>query len=109
MPIRYIANTPAEQREMLRTIGAGSIEGLLVKVPAKARLARPLALPDALAETDLVRHLRARAATNADADGWPKALNADQPTRKRTSRITLAPKRRFNFRKMSILETCSSS
>ncbi|HEV8617195.1 MAG TPA: aminomethyl-transferring glycine dehydrogenase subunit GcvPA [Methylomirabilota bacterium] len=70
MPIRYIANTPAEQREMLRTIGAGSIEDLLVKVPAKARLARPLALPDALAETDLVRHLRARAARNADTDGY---------------------------------------
>jgi glycine dehydrogenase subunit 1 len=68
--MRYIANTPAEQREMLRTIGAGSIEDLLVKVPAKARLARPLALPDALAETDLVRHLRARAARNADADGY---------------------------------------
>jgi glycine cleavage system P protein (glycine dehydrogenase) subunit 1 len=68
MPSRYIANTPAEQRDMLKTIGAASIEDLLVKIPPKARLSRPLALPPALAETDLVRHLRALAATNADAD-----------------------------------------
>jgi glycine dehydrogenase subunit 1 len=68
MASRYIANTPAEQRDMLKTIGAASIEDLLVKIPPKARLSRPLALPPALAEADLVRHLRALAATNADAD-----------------------------------------
>src|SRR5689334_3910660 len=69
MANRYIANTPAEQRDMLRTIGVSSLEDLLVKIPPKARLSRPLALPPALAETDLVRHLRSLAARNADADG----------------------------------------
>src|SRR5437764_5666055 len=68
MASRYIANTPAEQREMLRTIGASSIEDLLVRIPPKARLSRPLALPPALAESELVRHLRALAARNADAE-----------------------------------------
>jgi glycine dehydrogenase subunit 1 len=68
MASRYIANTPAEQRDMLKTIGAASIEDLLVKIPPKARLSRPLSLPPALAEADLVRHLRTLAATNADAD-----------------------------------------
>jgi glycine cleavage system P protein (glycine dehydrogenase) subunit 1 len=68
MASRYIANTPAEQREMLKTIGAASIEDLLVKIPPKARLSRPLSLPPALAEADLVRHMRALAALNADAD-----------------------------------------
>jgi glycine dehydrogenase subunit 1 len=68
MASRYIANTPAEQREMLKMVGAASIEDLLVKIPAKARLSRPLALPPALAESDLVRHMRALAARNADAD-----------------------------------------
>jgi len=53
---------------MLKTVGAASIEDLLVKIPAKARLSRPLALPSALAESDLVRHMRALAARNADAD-----------------------------------------
>ena len=70
MASRYIANTPAEQREMLRTVGAASIEDLLVKIPPKARLSRPLALPPALAEADLVRHLRNLAAANADADRY---------------------------------------
>src|SRR5207237_1278370 len=70
MASRYIANTPAEQREMLRTIGASSIEDLLVKIPPKARLSRPLALPPALAEPNLVRHMRAVAARNADADRY---------------------------------------
>ena len=77
MAVRYIANTPAEQREMLGTIGAASIEDLLVKIPPKARLSRPLALPPALAESDLVRHLRALAGTNADADGFVSLPNVD--------------------------------
>jgi len=44
MPSRYIANTPDEQKKMLGVIGAGSLEDLLVKIPPKARLARPLSL-----------------------------------------------------------------
>ena len=48
MASRYIANTPREQREMLGVLGAGSIDDLLVKIPPKARLSRPLALPPAL-------------------------------------------------------------
>jgi glycine dehydrogenase subunit 1 len=46
------------------------VEELLVKIPPKARLSRPLALPPALAESDLVRHLRDLAAKNADADRY---------------------------------------
>ncbi len=68
MASRYIANTVDEQREMLRVIGAGSIDELLVKIPAKARLSRPLNLAPALAETELIRHMRALADRNADAD-----------------------------------------
>ena len=76
MASRYIANTPAEQREMLKTVGAASIEDLLVKIPPKARLSRPLTLPPALAESDLVRHLRALAAQNADADRFTCFMGA---------------------------------
>src|SRR5258705_2007075 len=53
---------------MLGTIGASSIEDLLVKIPPKARLSRPLGFHAAMAETDLVRHLRALAAKTASAD-----------------------------------------
>jgi len=68
MPSRYIANTPDEQKRMLGTIGAGSIEDLLVKIPPKARLPRPLGLTAALAETDLIRHMTALAGKNANAE-----------------------------------------
>ncbi len=68
--MRYIANTRDEQRVMLDAVGVRSIEDLLVGIPAKARLGQPLALAPALAETDLVRHLRGLAAQNADADAY---------------------------------------
>jgi glycine cleavage system P protein (glycine dehydrogenase) subunit 1 len=74
--MRYLPNTPQNQRAMLDVIGARSVEDLLVRIPAKARLSRPLSLPPALAETDLVRHLRALAAENADADSYVGFLGA---------------------------------
>jgi glycine dehydrogenase subunit 1 len=67
---RYIPNTLSQQREMLATIGVASIEDLLTRIPAKARLGRPLDLPPALAEAELVRHMRALAAQNADAERY---------------------------------------
>jgi len=74
--MRYIANTTAQQKEMLGTIGVSSIEDLLVRIPPKARLSRPLGVPDALAETDLIRHLRTLAARNASADDYACFLGA---------------------------------
>jgi glycine dehydrogenase subunit 1 len=68
MASRYIPTTSAEQREMLRTIGVDSIEDLLAKVPQKARLSRPLQIPPALAEQELLASMRALAAQNADVD-----------------------------------------
>ena len=68
--MRYLSNTGPEQRAMLETIGASSIEDLLARVPAKARLARPLALPAAAAEMDLIREMRTLAAMNADAESY---------------------------------------
>jgi glycine dehydrogenase subunit 1 len=68
--MRYLPNTPQNQRAMLDAIGVRSIDDLLTKIPPKARLSRPLHLPAALAETDLVRHMRDLAAANADADGY---------------------------------------
>jgi glycine dehydrogenase subunit 1 len=68
--MRYISNTPAQQKEMLGVIGVSSVEDLLVRIPPKARLSRPLELPAALAETDLVRHLSHLAGQNASADDY---------------------------------------
>src|ERR1700741_765637 len=74
--MRYISNTPAQQKEMLGTIGVSSIEDLLVRMPPKARLSRPLNLPGALAEMDLVRKLRELAERNASADDYACFLGA---------------------------------
>ena len=74
--MRYISNTPAQQKEMLGVIGAASIEDLLVRIPAKARLSRPLNLPGAMAEMDLVRHLRGIAVQNASAEDFACFLGA---------------------------------
>src|SRR2546429_9643621 len=52
------------------------IEDVLVKTPAKSRLDRPLALPPALAETELIRHMRTMAAKNADSDSHVCFLGA---------------------------------
>ena len=68
MASRYIANTPEEQKRMLGVIGAVSIEELLIRIPGKARLPRPLGIAASIAETDLIRHMKALAARNADAD-----------------------------------------
>ena len=74
--MRYLPNTPREQREMLATIGVGSIEDLLIRVPPKARLSRPLAVGPAVAEMDLIRSLRALASENGDADSHVCFLGA---------------------------------
>ena len=68
MASRYIANTSEEQKRMLGVIGAASMEELLIRIPGKARLPRPLGIPASIAETDLIRHMKALAARNADAD-----------------------------------------
>jgi glycine dehydrogenase subunit 1 len=74
--MRYISNTPAQQRDMLALIGVRSIEDLLERVPAKARLSRPLNIPAAMAESDLVRQLRALSGLNANAEDYACFLGA---------------------------------
>jgi len=74
--MRYLSNTGPEQRAMLDTIGASTIEELLARVPAEARLGRPLDLKAAAAEMDLVREMKTLAAMNADAEGYACFLGA---------------------------------
>lgn len=63
--MRYIPHTPDDVSRMLARIGVGSLEELFVEVPAPVRLKRPLALPVALSEPELLRELRELAAGNA--------------------------------------------
>ena len=69
--MRYISNTLAQQKEMLALIGASSIEDLLVRIPAKARLSRPLWLSSAAS----VR------AGSTGSESTPRRAGLERPTR----------------------------
>jgi glycine dehydrogenase subunit 1 len=74
--MRYIGTTAAQRADMLRTIGVDDLEALLERIPGKGRLGRELAVPQALAEGDLVAHLAGLAGANAHADGAASFLGA---------------------------------
>jgi glycine dehydrogenase subunit 1 len=61
---------------MLDAIGVSSIEALFEPVPAAVRLQRDLEIPPAMSEPDLLAHLRALAAQNADASRCAVFLGA---------------------------------
>jgi glycine dehydrogenase subunit 1 len=63
--MRYIPHTPGDVAQMLERIGVNSLEELFVGIPPGARLKRPLDLPPALAEGELLRELKVLAARNA--------------------------------------------
>jgi len=65
---KYLPLTAAERDEMLKVIGRASVEELWAEIPAAVRLRRPLALPPALADADLLAHLRVLADRNGHAD-----------------------------------------
>ena len=76
MTHRYIPNTDADVRRMLEAIGVPSLDALFEPVPAAVRLQRELDLPPALSEPDLVAHLGALAAQNADPSTFAVFLGA---------------------------------
>jgi glycine dehydrogenase subunit 1 len=66
--LAYTLNTPADRQAMLAAVGAKTFDDLLATIPSDVRLNRPLAVPPALSEIELTRHLQALAARNANAD-----------------------------------------
>ena len=56
-PHRYIPNTEHDVAKMLGAIGHSSIDELFADIPASARLTRPLALPRAMTEPELMAEL----------------------------------------------------
>ena len=63
--MRYLPKSPTDRREMLREIGAASIDGLFSPIPAEYRLNRDLRVPRQMAESEVVDYFRQRAAENA--------------------------------------------
>jgi glycine dehydrogenase subunit 1 len=63
----FFPNTTDDQREMLATIGAASLEDLFAMVPDEVRLKRDLCLPPALGEIELTSHMVSLAGKNVSA------------------------------------------
>ncbi len=66
--MRYIPNTDEDVRAMLEAIGAPSVEALFSRIPARLRLARPLAVPASASEQEVMAELGALAQRNANLD-----------------------------------------
>src|ERR1700761_3418101 len=72
--MRYLPKSPAERAEMLREIGATSIDDLFAAIPEEYRLARDLNVPRQMGESEIVEHFKAAAALNAN--GYTSFLGA---------------------------------
>lgn len=74
--MRYIPNTDADRQAMLETIGLTAIDELFSGIPADIRFTRPLNIPRALSEQDMLRHMRALANHNANVEDYAAFLGA---------------------------------
>jgi len=63
--MRYLPKSPAERTEMLREIGASSIDDLFAVIPEEYRLQRDLNIPRQMGESEIIDHFKAAAAHNA--------------------------------------------
>ncbi len=63
--MRYLPKSPAERTEMLREIGASSIDDLFAIIPEEYRLTRDLNIPRQMGESEIIDHFKAAAAHNA--------------------------------------------
>ncbi len=61
----YLSLTERDRDEMLASIGVSSIDDLFEQIPAGVRFDRELAVPPALSELELIRHLEELAAKNS--------------------------------------------
>lgn len=75
-PFSYLPHTDEDRRAMLVRIGAQNVDELFADIPEDVRLNRPLSLPPALPEWDLMRDLRKLADRNTPLDGVISLLGA---------------------------------
>ncbi|HKS27151.1 MAG TPA: aminomethyl-transferring glycine dehydrogenase subunit GcvPA [Pyrinomonadaceae bacterium] len=65
--MRYIPNSPAEREEMLRAVGLERASQLFDSIPADIRLEKPLGVPSALSEMELLEKFNRMAERNRAA------------------------------------------
>jgi len=74
--MRYLPHTEEDVRQMLQAIGVASLDDLFAEVPGAVRLERPLDLPPAMSETELLRELRRLTASHASNVRYSSFLGA---------------------------------
>jgi glycine dehydrogenase subunit 1 len=72
--MRYLPKSDADRRELLKAIGARSIDDLFAPIPAEYRLQRDLKIPRQMAESEIVDWYRERSRENGD--GYAAFLGA---------------------------------
>jgi len=63
--MRYLPKAARDRQEMLRALGARSVDDLFASIPAPLRLPKPPAFHRALSEPEILEYFRARASENA--------------------------------------------
>jgi glycine dehydrogenase subunit 1 len=74
--VRYVPHTEEDVRHMLAAIGVSDVEALFSCIPEKLRLGRPLELPAAASEQEVLAELEALAADNTKGDAVDSFLGA---------------------------------
>jgi glycine dehydrogenase subunit 1 len=73
---RYIPHTEEDCRKMLEAIGLKEVEDLFGSIPEQCRLSKPLNLPPALSEPDLMLHVQGLQSPAVSGDPWSSFLGA---------------------------------
>ncbi len=74
--MRYLPLSDGDRRDMLASMGVGSVDDLFRDVPQAARLDGPLDLPRHQGELEVQRHMEALAAKNVSAGSVPFFVGA---------------------------------
>lgn len=74
--MRYIPHTETDIQEMLAAIGVDKVDELFQSIPESLRLEKPLNLPAAQSEADLVQTMRRLEARNLNPDEYAVFLGA---------------------------------
>jgi glycine dehydrogenase subunit 1 len=72
----YVPHTADDRRRMLERLGLERLDDLFRSIPASIRLGRPLDLPPAASESEILRDLGELAARNVRLDARPSFLGA---------------------------------
>jgi glycine dehydrogenase subunit 1 len=74
--VRYVPHTEEDVRQMLEVIGVPDVDALFACIPEKLRLGRPLQLPAAASEQEVLVELESLAERNAHSDSYDWFLGA---------------------------------